>query len=410
MNCRGIRANPSQNALYGVFDNLLVRIDHNGTRTALGLLNSSTGYVDFAFGTRQLVVVDGANGYVHTLANNAFARITSPAWRGSRRVGYVKGVFIFHDPGTGVPYWSAIEDGADLDILDFITASNSPDDVVAILDDHGEATFLGEVSTEVWSYTGGDPAFERNPGADTAVGCLGAFTARTLGNERFWLGRDPTGAVRVYAATGYVPVPVSDDALDAKLAAAIRGGADMSKAIAFGQAEGSHGFYWLNVPGFPTTWVYDTKERAWHERSEFRYGQHERHRAKFHAYCFGRHIVGGTDSDDLWELDRTAPDNAGDPLVHDRVSPHYSLPTGKPIKFGPFELDCKVGAGGEVAMRYSDDGGKTWGPWRSESLGDLGKFQQRVRWFGNGASTDRVWQVRSTHHEFTLVRALVQGR
>lgn len=411
MRCRGLKANPSQNALYGVFDNLLVRIARDGTRSALGLLNSSSGYVDFAFGTRQLVVVDGANGYTLNLSTGAFARITAPGWLGSTRTGYVKGVFLFHDPGTGKFYWSPVEDATTPDALDFATASSSPDDVVAILDDHGEAALLGEVSGEVWRYTGdSDAAFAHNDGADMAVGCLAPFTAQVLGSARFWLGREPKGGVRVYRATGYVPEPISHDALDTKLAEAVRGGADMSKAIAFGQAEGSHGFYWLNVPGLSTTWVYDTKEGAWHERSEFRYGQHTQHRAKFHAYCYGKHIVGGTTTGDLWELDPDAEDNAGDPLVHDRISPHYALPTGKPIKFGPFELDCKVGTGGTVAMRYSDDGGKTWSDWRSESLGEVGKYGTRVRWFGNGASTDRVWQVRSTQKDFSIIRAMVQGR
>jgi len=96
--------------------------------------------------------------------------------------------------------------------------------------------------------------------------------------------------------------------------------------------------------------------------------------------------------------------------VHDRISPHYALPTGKPIKFGPFELDCNVGRGGTIAMRYSDDGGKNWSDWRNESLGAVGRFLTRVRWFGNGSSTDRVWQVRSVNTRAAITRALVQGK
>lgn len=416
MKCRGLKANPSQDALYAVFDSALVRIDRAGTRTQVGTLASSTGYVDFAFGSRQLVVVDGANGYVHAIGTTTTAQITATGWRGSVRVGYVKGVFLFHDPRTGVFYWSAIEDGDALDALDFATASNSPDDIVAILDSFGEARLLGEVSGEVWSYTGGDPAFERNDGANAAIGCLAAFTARELGGVPYWLGRDRSGAVRVYRSIGYVPEPVSNDALDAKLAIAVRAGAKMSQAVAFGQADGAHGFYWLNVPTFDTTWVFDTREGQWHERSDFALGSHTRHRAKHHAYCFGRHIVGG-DSGNLWELDPDANTNAGDPLVRDRISPHYALPTGKPIKFGPFELDCQVGQGkpdgsaAVVSMRYSDDGGKTWSDWRNESLGAIGRHLQQVRWFGNGSSRDRVWQVRCVDDvQFAMTRALVQGR
>lgn len=417
MKCRGLRANPSQTSLYGVFDNALVRIDRNGARTTLGTLNSRIGFVDFAFGTRQLVIVDGANGYVLTLATGAFARITDPDWRGSVRVGYVKGQFLFHDPQTGVFYTSAIEDASNLDALDFATASASPDNIVAILDDHGEAALLGEVSSEVWGYTGAtDFPLERNDGANMTVGCLGAFTARVLGGSRYWLGRDPDGAVMVFRTVGYQPQPVSDDGLNAKLAARVRAGADMSKAIAFAQVEGKHGFYWLSVPGLDTTWVFDTKLGKWHERGEFVSGDHTPHRAKFHAFCFGRHLVAGDTTGDVWELNPDANTNAGDPLVRDRISPHYSLPTGELIKFGPFELDCALGQGlpdgtdAQVSMRYSDDGGKTWGPWSPESLGAIGKYRGRVRWFGNGAAEDRVWHVRCADNvRFAIVRATVQG-
>lgn len=414
--CRGLRASPSQDALYAVFDDELVRINRNGDRTTIGTLVSSTGLVDFAFGTRQLVVVDGANGYVHTLGSTATAQITAPGWRGAVRTGYVRGVFLFHDPNTGVFYWSPIEDATTPDALEFATASNSPDNIVAILDSYGEATLLGEVSGEVWAYTGGDPAFSRNDGASMAVGCLAPFTARDLGGAHYWLGRDRSGAVRVYRARGYIPDAISDDSLDAKLAAAVRAGVDLRDAVAFGQADGAHGFYWLNIPSFDTTWVYDTKEGWWHERSDFALGRHQRHRAKHHAFCFGRHIVGG-DSGDLWELDPTANTNAGDPLVRDRISPHYALPTGKPIKFGPFELDCAVGQGkpdgsaAVISLRYSDDGGKTWSDWRNESLGAIGRYLTRPRWFGNGSSTDRVWHVRCADDvRLAILRALVQGR
>jgi len=417
MKCRGLRANPSQNALYGVFDGALNFIARDGVRTTLGALASSTGYVDFAFGTRQLVIVDGANGYVLDLATNVLTRITSPGWRGSNRAGYVKGSFLFADPQTGEFYISALEDAADLAALDFATASSSPDDIVAPVDDHGEAVLLGEVTNETWNYTGAaDFPLEHNDGADSDVGCLAAFTARSLNGSLYWLGRDANGAVRVYRRNGYQPVPVSNTALNQKLAEAIRAGADMSKTIAFAQAEGEHGFYWLNVPGFASTWVYDTKSAEWHERTDFELGAHVRHRAKFHAYCYGRHIVGG-DSGDLWELDPTANTNAGDPLVRDRISPHYANPTGAPLVFGPFELDCKVGGGKPdgseafVSLRVSDDGGKTWSSWRNESLGGVAQWQTRQRWLGMGSSRDRVWHVRCVDDvSFAIVRAIVKGR
>lgn len=418
MSCRGMASNDSQTALFAVFGNKLYQVARDGERTELGTLRSRNGFVDIRVGASQLTIVDGANLYVRPIAGGALTRVNSPAWLGSVRHGYVKGSYLFAAPGSGQFYISAIEDASNLDELDTATASTSPDGIVAAIDNHGEAWLFGEVSTEVWPYTGAaDFPLERNDGANMECGLLGAFTVRAIGGSLLWLARDKEGAGYVVRASGYVPQRVSTQAVEQSIQRAIEAGADMTRAIAFTYQQDGRGFYVLQVPGLDTTWCLDLNSGQWHERAEFVNGEYAPHRAAFHAYCFGRHIVGTLDDDVLYAFNVKRNNNAGDPLVRDRISPHYAMPTRERIVFGPFELDCDLGNGlpdgGEarVQLRYSDDGGKSWSAWRTGTLGAIGENLKRAQWFRNGASRDRVWHVRCLDDvPFTIYQAGVRGR
>lgn len=413
---RGLLANPAGKVLYAVIGAKLYRVAKDGARTELGRLASRSGYVDMKIGVTQLVIVDGANGYVLNMRSDEFKRIRSPGWKGSRRVAYVDGYFCFADPNTGVFYISQIEDASNIDALDFATASSSPDSLVAVFDDHGELWLPGEKTFEVWSNTGGSVfPFSRNRGATMQTGLMGAFTLQGLDNSVFWLGSDDNGGGQVFRASGYSPQKISTEAVDQCLQRAIEGGADMSKAIAYAYQQAGHSFYVLNVPGLETTWAYDVATGDWHERAELVLGEYRPHRAKHHAYCFGRHIV-GDDTGRLYVLDPEANTNAGDPLVRDRVSPHFATPALNPVAYSPFQLDCTVGKSppgteATILMRTSDDGGESWNSWREESLGRLGQSKAEVIWSMNGSAVDRVWHVRVTDDvRFAIVGAKVSGR
>lgn len=409
-------ANDDRTALYVVRGALLELVRRDGTRQELGRLRTRTGFVDMKIGVQQMVIVDGPNGYVLTLSTNQFQRITSPAWRGSPRVGYVDGYFIFTDPRTGVFYISAIEDAATLDTLDFATASSSPDDLIAGIDDHGEMWLFGSKTVEVWRDVGNaDFPFAKQPGATMQTGLMGAFTVCSLDNTLYWLGTDKNGGGVVWRAQGYQPQRVSTKAVDEALQAAIRGGADMTKAIAHAYQQDGHSFYALSVPGVSTTWVYDVGVGQWHERGEFALGDFLPHRAQHHAYCYGKNLVGGADGR-VFELDPKAFNNAGDPLVRERTSPHYADPSMQKIKFGPFQLDCTVGKGRpdglppQLMLSTSDDGGETWGTWRTTSLGEVGRTKQKAQFLQNGAACDRVWRVRVADDvEFSITSAAVSA-
>jgi hypothetical protein len=412
---RGLIANTAGTRLFTVVDDTLYSVSPAGARTSLGLLHTSRGTVGMKIGLTQLVVVDGLHGYVYDLLSGVFTEIVSDGWLGSYTVEYLDGYFTFIDPNSQTFYISALEDALTLDALDFATANASPDKLVGQVVTNKVLVLLGEVSGEIWQDTGAaDFPLERNSGAFLEVGLLARHSVKELDNSAFWLGRDERGAGFVYKMEGFRAVRISTMAVEETIQRAISEGNDVSQAVAYAYQQGGHSFYCLQVPGLDTTWCYDAASQFWHERAELVLGDYKQHRGRFHAYCYGKHLITG-DDDVIYEYDVDANTNAGDVLARDRVSPHYATPQLDRIAFARFELDCTVGFGkagqseAKASLRYSNDGGYSWSDYRTATLGAVGEKQARARWLRLGSARDRIWQIRVTDDvPFAIINVNIQ--
>ncbi len=384
--------------LFVVAGNTLYEVSKTGVGTSRGALNTSTGAVDMAYGVTQLVIVDGPNGYVLTLASNAFGRITDPDFYGSDRVAYVDGYFVFVRPGTQQFYISAIDDAKTLDGLDFASAESSPDGVTSVVVTQREVWLFGEVTTEVWFNSGAaDFPFARVQGVTIEVGCIAPHSAQKADNSVFWLGQDDNGAGMVWRADGYKPTRISTHAIEEALR---QQATDLSLATAYCYQQDGQTFYALNVPGVAATWVYDASVGQWHERCEQEAGALTQHRARVHVYAHGMNLVGAADGN-LYELDPDNYTNDGDVLYRERTSPHMASAQRKRVFFQSMKLNVEVGITPQgtapvIEMQYSDDGGATWGNWLQRSAGAVGEYRTQVEWHRLGAAYDRVWRVRCT--------------
>ncbi len=395
--------------LFVVSGPTLYELSSAGVATSRGTLGTSSGVVDMTHGTTQLVIVDGANGYVLNLGSNVFATIGSN-FRGSDRVAFIDGYFVFVDPGTQQFYWSEINDATIIDALDFASAEGSPDDLVAHLADHRELWLFGERTVEVWVNTGSEAVFERNSGAFMEVGCIAVHSAQKIDNSVIWLGQDKDGGGIVYRAVGYNPQRVSTLAVEEALQAST----DLASAMAFTYQQNGHSFYCIQAPGLSTTWCLDVATGAWHERAELVSGEYEQHRANNHVFAFNKHLVGADDGNVYW-FNASAYTNNGAVLVRERITPHQSTPSYARMMFGTLEVDCRVGEGitgtgaaPTVMLRHSNDGGVQFSGWRTASLGALGQRNTRVRFHRCGSGYDRVWQIRCTDDApFALIGAAV---
>lgn len=386
-------------------------IDSSGVVTSRGTLNTSTGAADIAQNLIQAIIVDGPYGYVMNLSTNVFAQNLAAAFNGSVRVSVLNGRAIYVKPDSQQFSLSAIDDATIIDTLDFASAESSPDNIVTHIVDHGQVFFFGETGIEIWDDVGGaDFPLARNEGAKIETGAAAAFSVQKLDNTVYWLGTDERGGGIVWKLSGFTPVRVSTQAIEE----ALQSVTDTSGAVAYTYQQDGHSFYCLNVPGLTTTLCYDVAANAWHERAELVGGEYAQHRGQFHAYAYGKHLVGASDGK-IYQYDPSVNTNNGDVLLRDRISPHLATPTYTKNEFSLLQVDCTVGAGlpdgsaPSLMMRYSNDGGWSWGNWRTVSAGAIGERRARAIFRRLGMAYDRVWQIRFTEDApFAIVGANVE--
>lgn len=371
-----------------VFGATLYEVSSSGATTARGTLGSTTGFVGMAFNTLQLCIADANSLYVLTLATNEWKWI--PDFPGTGRLEYLNQYILFRWRDSQQFGWTPIGDASTLDALNFASAESSPDKLVGIVVDHREALLIGADSAESWLNTGSDSVFERNNGVSIEEGGASEWTIAKMDNSVYWLSSSSRGQGAVIKLQGYQPVRVSTQAIEEKLQ-----GVDLSGASAYTYEDEKNSFYVLNVPALDTSLVYNAFSGLWHEWAEYTNGVLQKDRGRVHLYAFGKHLIGADDGK-LYALDPNAYTNDGATLLRERTTPDSAVPNRQRIPYGTFELDCERGTAGQVQLRVSNDGGATWGAWRTRSLGAVGVYGPRVKWSRCGSAKDRVTQVRCT--------------
>lgn len=365
-----------------------------------GQIGTRSGPVDFDSNTFQVGFVDGSGGYAFTVANNTFQPITSgnfPA--GAMRLKTIGGRGVLVDPHSQTWRWTAIDDFLTIDPLDFDLATSKPDQLVAPFPDHGNLLLFGMETIEVWTLSDAN-TFAR-AGVTIESGTISPFSIAAIDNAPYWIENSENGAGIVRRLNGYTPQRVSNQFIEESLKSVSL--ANLRQARAWTCQLAGKSLYVLQVPGLDTTLVLDVRNGEWHEISDFRNGEHIRHRAQCHAYAFGKHLVGGDDGK-IYEMDPEADTNAGDPLVRDRIFRSNPQTEPQPMNFARgIEIDCLVGAGKDdgtaplMQLRYSNDSGASFGSWKEHSLGVVGQRSERVRFRMCGYARDvskRVFHVR----------------
>jgi len=209
-NCRG--SWDMDNTPYFVFGSSLYSINSALVETYLGDI-AGTDRVSMADNGDQLIVVTGVGrpGYCYTLSSGVFVEITDPDFPGADTVSFVDGYFQFSS-SNGQWFISALGDGTDFSALDFATNEKAPDDLLVVINDHGETMCFGEKTIQPWNNTGNaDFPFEPNASVNVIErGLYARFSISKDDNTLFFLGNDlivPSPLVTVIRFTVPVSVP-----------------------------------------------------------------------------------------------------------------------------------------------------------------------------------------------------------
>jgi len=298
------------------------------TPTLLGAVTGS-GSVSIADNGNQIFFACDPDGFIYDQTTGVFAQITDPDFPGANSVGFIDGFFVFTVPDSQLFYVTALNDGTDVDALDFASAEGSPDGLRGVVVSNLEVWLMGLNSVEVW-YNAGLPDFPlaRIQGAFNEIGCAATYTlAKTTGGI-FWLGSDARGAGIVYRSNGYQARRVSTHAIEWQ----IQSYGDISDATGYTYQQDGHSFYVLTFPsahnGRGATWCYDEIVDAWHERESWdeALGLPTRHRSSCQTYFNNLTIVGDYQNGKIYHLDLNT--YADDGVTSRWLRSWRALPTG----------------------------------------------------------------------------------
>lgn len=379
--------------LYAVCGSSLYGIDTTGTATYLGALNTLTGPVYMANNPTQLMIVDSTYGYIWD--GTTVTQIADTDFMGAGGLTYQDGYFIVPVPDTIYAQLSDLNDGTSWDPTQLISVEGKPDSILAVFSDHRELWAFKKQTTEVYYNSGGTVPFTRKIDEILERGIIAPASVAREDNTIFWL--DDRGIAR--RAEGYNPKIISTRHIEYQWSQYDT----LSDAIGFCYVQEGHTFYVLTFPGANKTWCYDITTGIWHERmSSFDYVD-GRWRANCYAYFDGKHLVGDYANGKIYEMSLDTYADDGEPIKAIRRAPVVH-DDRKWLFHRNLEIEFESGVGlvsgqGQTPyamLRWSDDGGHTWGNVHPVEIGKIGEYTKRARWKKLGRSRNRIYEVTIT--------------
>lgn len=294
---------------------------------------------------------------------------------GVSSIAYIRGFWIAIKTDTQQAYYLVPGD-TEWTALSFASAEYQPDKLVAVMILGDQIWFLGEATTEVWALTGqASPAIQPYGGLNFDVGCRARDAAVVIGSSLIWIGNDCS----VYMTTGGRPEVISDNGL----AEQVR----LSNPVylrAWGYTLDQHPYAVVTLED--QTWIFDSSNGFWNPANSKGYNYWRAHiGSDVSATALAADAL--ANNPQIWRVNPAKLTDDGDEI--ERLATAYLEWKGPRTRCNNVSLLCELGNTGqgeapEVGMRYSDDGGKTFSPWRFRSIGQIGAYGARPQWHGLG--------------------------
>lgn len=413
---------------YVVVGNYVYSIDGSWNLTLLGgmAVGGSNPCSMIDNGTDLMLVDGSAYGYNIELATNVMTLISDSTgtFQGADRVDYCDGFLVWNMPGTknfgSTLYGTPIT----FDALYFAGKTGYPDLLQTLIVNRHEIYLVGTLKSEAWYDAGLSTfPFAQLPGAFFEHGTIAKYSIAMMDTSVFLLGQDLQGQGIVYRIRGYEVLRISNFALEYQIRL-MEKTVGISDAIGYCYQQDGHAFYVLQFPAGDQTWVFDDSlgndsNIAWHQECwADGNGALHRHRGNCYAYINGLNVVGDFQNGTIYEMDLDQyVDTVGGsnyPIPRIRTFPHIGtgemdmgiygvrpvVASGKRVQYKEFIADIEAGLTAEtpqIALRYSDDRGRTWSSDVLQTGGALGEYLTWPTWRGLGIARDRVFELEYSH-------------
>lgn len=409
---RAIYSLPGQTQILAVVGNTLYLIDASFVPTAVGTLLSTSGPVSITENGVSAYLVDGTNRYTYDWGTNTFAVVSGAdgAFTGGTRCDNVDGFIIYNKPNS--TQWGCT------DVLstassaqNFASKVGYSDNLVTLISDHRQVFLLGERTSEWWADVGAYPfPFQVIPGTLMQHGIVSPFSVARLGESVAFLSHDDRGQGVVVVMQGYTPVRVSTHAIEADIAK-MAATSTINDAIAFSYQFNGHEFYHLTFPTADKTWCYDMATGFWHQLAS-RDSKNNLHRHLGNCACVfrGYVLMGDYQNGNIYKLDADTYTDNGAVFPCVRRAPHITNNL-KRVFYRSLQLQFQPGVGissgqgadPQAMLRWSDDGGSTYGNEHWSSIGQMGAYKNRAIWRRLGTARDRIFEVTVTDPVYRVI-------
>jgi hypothetical protein len=408
--CRGLHW-ASNLTLYAVFGVTFVRINTDWTYQLIGTLTGSVddGYpVSMADNGTTIFIVDGRlnTGWTYGLLSGTFAAVADPAFFGSTRVDYIDTYFIFQHINTQQFY---ISDSLDVTFnpLWFAGKVGYSDLLVSVAALHDAVWLFGETTTEIWYNSGAaDFPFQRMGGGVLQFGCASTYSVVVAGNGVYWMSQDRHGRLMFLRGEGYQAKRVSNFAVEQAWSEYnLNAGAIISMVY---QTDG-HEFIVIQFTNVGQTWVLDATTEFWHQRQTGGGAWAVGALAFWKSAGFGgvsltnSVVAGDSAAAKLYTLERSQYTDNGVPITRLRSWPHVlaSSQTQLGVRSDGQQrvshhqfVTAMSGTSlspDQVSLRWSDDGGQTFGSPVVQTTNNASNGQ--YSWRRLGMARDRVYEL-----------------
>lgn len=387
----------TDNQLFAIVGNTIYSISNTWVFTVITTVVTTNGPVEMLDNGIDLLIVDGTGaGYVIDLPTLTPRSITDVAFYGSVTLCVIDGYFILHKPGTTQWYISG-ELATTWDPLDIVSKNGYPDIIIGLGQLNRLLWIFGESTTEVWTNTGAsDFTFERIPGVFLQHGCAAPHSIRTMDASIYLLARDQQGKCFVARTEAQGMLRISTDYIDSQ----IQSYGAISDAIGYCHQSNGHFFYVLTFPTANKTWVFDRATGEWHERAWMdAKGVFNRHRSACYAFFNNTSLVGDWENGNLYHMSSLSTTDYAGRMRHVRTSAELVNEGARSIH-QQVRVDMRVGDGlpstlekPMVSLRWSNDGGRSWGNPVMRDFGGTGQYLRNVEFNRLGYARNRVYEV-----------------
>jgi hypothetical protein len=320
---------------------------------------------------------------------------------GCKTVTFSGGYFVVESPNTQQFFVSGLFDATTWSALSFASASQYSDNLVAVDQLVGNLVLYSNRHTEFWQNVGSTPQPYAPILSATNEYGLGAIYSRAHVNGTIcFLAQSPQGIAQVCQNNGYNVTVISTPDLD-YIISQFQTYAD---AVALSYMTDGHAMYQITFPTANRSFIWDASTTVWSEvQTGVSKGWAARHQGQFSAYAGGATYISDYQNGNIYTLSSTAYTDNG-AIIPREITTRHALDNHNRFTVDEIYLDMETGVGltaGQgsnplIMLEVSQDNGHTFSTPRNLTIGQLGKYKNRIIARRFGTARDFVFRFRMT--------------